>query len=355
MKMALKLFIVCIICLTIIVLLYILGLLIYSSFTAFKPEPIETLKTGQKGDGIIPIRKELTLFTWNIGYAGLGKEMDFFYEGGKMVRPSKILYKKYILEITDFIAQQDSIDFFIFQEVDFNSKRSYYDYQMEKISELFTDYSITSAINYKSGFIPVPWHFPMGKVLSGLMTASKYRISESLRLDAPGKYSYPKRLFMMHRCVLMTRCKVENKSELVLLNIHNSAYDDADKLRNEELKLIISVALDEYNKGNYVIVGGDWNQNPPGMDLSNAQKYKLKSVRPISNSQFPGDWQWAFDNTLPTNRDVDKPFDIETTTCSIIDFFLISPNIEIIETHTIDIGFENSDHLPVLLKIRLKE
>jgi endonuclease/exonuclease/phosphatase family metal-dependent hydrolase len=43
------------------------------------------------------------------------------------------------------------------------------------------------------------------------------------------------------------------------------------------------------------------------------------------------------------------------TTCSTIDFFLISPNIEVLEIRTLDLEFENSDHLPVLMKIKLND
>jgi len=354
MKMILKLIIVCILCLITVAIIYFVGVLVYATITEFKPKPTENIPVKPENNTVIPLEQELSLLTWNIGYGGLGKEMDFFYEGGKMVRPAHTQSQKYIEGISEVIKANDSIDFFLLQEVDFNSKRSYYQDQSDLIYSL-TNLPLTKAINYKSDYVPVPFLNPMGKVNSGLVTISKYIPEESMRIATPGSYTWPKKLFMLKRCLLITKYKVSGQHDLVVFNLHNSAFDDADALRDEELKLIRSLALEEYNKGNFVIAGGDWNQNPPGLEMSGSNLYKDKKLRPISVELMPDGWTWAFDGSYPTNRDVDKPFDKDTTTCSLIDFFLVSPNIEVVETRTLDLEFENSDHLPVILRIRIKE
>jgi endonuclease/exonuclease/phosphatase family metal-dependent hydrolase len=352
--MALKLVIVCIICISAIVLLYALGVVIYSSVTAFHPDPVLKLQTVRKGlDRILP-DAELNILSWNIGYAGLGAEMDFFYEGGKMVRPDETQNQQYIKSIREFITKQDNLDFIMLQEVDFNSVRSYNLDQSEYINKSLNNYSYTTAINYKSGYVPLPVLDPMGKVKSGLITSSKYNPVESFRISSPGSYPWPKRLFMLRRCILLSKYIVDDGHELVLFNIHNSAYDDADALRNEELKLIKSLAMEEYKKSNYVIIGGDWNQNPPGLDLIKIKEYKVRTERPVNPDLMPNDWQWIYDETLPTNRDVNQPFDKDKTTCSLLDFFLVSPNVEVMEVRTFDLEFQHSDHLPVIIKIQLR-
>jgi endonuclease/exonuclease/phosphatase family metal-dependent hydrolase len=355
MKMILKLIIVCILCLITVAIIYFVGVLVYATITEFKPKPTENIPVKPENNTVIPLEQELSLLTWNIGYGGLGKEMDFFYEGGKMVRPAHTQSQKYIDGISEVIKANDSIDFFLLQEVDFNSKRSYYQDQSEKLFALTNYYSLTKALNYKSEFVPVPYLNPMGKVNSGLVTISKYIPEESMRIATPGSYTWPKKLFMLKRCLLITKYKVSGQHDLVVFNIHNSAFDDADALRDEELKLIRSLALEEYNKGNFVIAGGDWNQNPPGLEVSGSNPYKVKKLRPISVELMPDGWTWAFDGSSPTNRDVDRPFDKCTTTCSLIDFFLVSPNIVVVEIRVLDLEFENSDHLPVILRIRIKE
>jgi endonuclease/exonuclease/phosphatase family metal-dependent hydrolase len=326
----------------------------YSTLREFKPPVSEKLPLNAQVSGAILIRSRVNLLSWNLGYGGLGKEMDFFYEGGKMVRPDETLSRKYIQGIADAISGFDSIDVFLFQEVDFDSKRSYFLDQTKIVSKSAGDFAYTKAINYKSDFVPVPFMNPMGKVTSGLFLLSNFSPHESIRISTPGTYAWPKRLFMLTRCLQISKFNVEGSKELVVMNLHNSAFDDADALRDEELKLMRTLAMEEYQKGNYVIIGGDWNQNPPGLELNDQNPYKIKTVRPIPADLMPDGWTWAFDSRLPTNRDVDKPFDIATTTCSLIDFFLVSPNVEVVETRTVDLEFENSDHLPVILKVNLR-
>jgi len=354
MKMILKLLIVCVLCLVTIGILYFIGIFIYASITEFKPAQVEALTTAKKGVQTIPTDKELSLLSWNIGYAGLGAEMDFFYEGGDMVQPTELQNNEYLKGIIDFVSQNDSIDFLLFQEVDFDSKRSHYSNQSDLLHSILKDYNKIQTFNYKSKYIPIPFMNPMGKVNSGLVTFSKYSSSESHRISTPGSYSWPKRLFMLKRCFLVTRFKVENRKELILFNIHNSAFDDADELRKEELKLLKELIENEFEAGNYVIVGGDWNQNPPGSDIRSIKDYISKEVWPIEKNYLSNIWGWAFDPHVPTNRDVSEAFEKSTTKTTILDFFLVSPNIEIIEPRTVDLGFEYSDHQPSITKIILK-
>ena len=71
-------------------------------------------------------QREFTFLSWNIGYAGLGKEMDFFYDGGGKVRPSKEQFENYLSGIKKTLKENNKVDFIFLQEVDISSKRSYY-------------------------------------------------------------------------------------------------------------------------------------------------------------------------------------------------------------------------------------
>ena len=354
MKMILKLLIICILCILAVGVLYFVGLLIYSSVTEFKPDQIETLDCNEKGIHQIPSNTEISLLTWNIGYAGLGAEMDFFYEGGKMVRPSESLNLKYFKGITDFMSSNDTLDFILLQEIDFDSKRSYNVDQADALLNTLSGFNKCQALNYKSKHIPIPFKSPMGKVKSGLVTFSKYDVKSAKRFTTPGSYSWPKRLFMLKRCFLVARYSMDSNKELVLFNIHNSAFNDAADLREEELKLLKELIVKEYKIGNYVVVGGDWNQNPPGSNMDKIKDYISNEVWPIDKNYLPDDWRWIYDPENPTNRDVTEPFDNNTTTTTILDYFLVSPNIEILECKTVDLGFEFSDHQPVITILKLQ-
>lgn len=351
--MILKLLIACIVCIAGILIIYIIGVFLFALITEFKPPQVDDINLQDKGKTTIPIDQKLRFLTWNIGYAGLGKEMDFFYEGGQKVRPDKALSTKYLQGISGFLSNQDSLDFILLQEVDFNSKRSYTVNQAEVFSNILSSSSQISAINYSSKYVPVPYFNPMGEVLSGLTTFSKYKPSGASRMSTPGKYSLPKRLFLLKRCLLISRYAVDNGKELVLINLHNSAFDDADDLRKEEMNLIKQIISEEYKKGNYVIAGGDWNQNPPGLNLDKITQYKTRNVWPIDKEFLPADWSWALDPSIPTNRDVHEPFNIQSTTCTVLDYFVTSPNIKVIKVETVDLKFKDSDHQPVFVTLKL--
>jgi hypothetical protein len=74
----------------------------------------------------------------------------------------------------------------------------------------------------------------------------------------------------------------------------------------------------------------------------------------IADDFLPADWNWAFDNTVPSNRSVVAAWDPAVTTTTVIDFFVLSPNVEKTFLMCYDLSFRNSDHNPVLLRVRLK-
>jgi hypothetical protein len=69
---------------------------------------------------------------------------------------------------------------------------------------------------------------------------------------------------------------------------------------------------------------------------------------------MPAEWVWAVDASAPTNRYNDRDFVKGETRATTLDYFLASPNLGIIFTKTLDLGFEDSDHNPVFIKVYLK-
>jgi endonuclease/exonuclease/phosphatase family metal-dependent hydrolase len=299
---------------------------------------------------------KLVLLSWNIGYCGLGKDMDFFYEGGKKMRPTEEQYRSYREGMIYRLTTQNNPDFILIQEADQDSHRSYNDNQVERIGASFPNYARMYATNYKVLFVPLPLLDPMGKVNSGLITLSKFRPDEALQVEYPSSYPWPKKLFMLDRCFLLTRFTAMNGKQLVLINTHNSAFDDAADMRQQELDLLKTVIESEYAKGNYVIAGGDWNQNPLPFNTATIKDGNVvKSISPpIPDTFLPEGWHWAFDPNYPTNRDVNESFTKGKTPTTIIDFFIVSPNIEVKNVTTLSIDFDVADHQPVRMVVELK-
>jgi endonuclease/exonuclease/phosphatase family metal-dependent hydrolase len=296
---------------------------------------------------------EFEVLNWNIGYGGLDKSMDFFYDGGQQVRTSKENTIKNLNKILEFIKKQDSIEFFLFQEVDKKSKRSYKINEFDTIKNYFKDYFSFFGTNYDVFFVPTPITKPYGKVLSGLMSVCKFQPDEVVRYSFPGKYAFPKGLFMLDRCFLVNRFPLENGKELLLINTHNEAFDPGDQ-RKAQMEYLKNFILAEYKKGNFVVVGGDWNQCPPGLKPAiEGYIFDDKDYMPIKPEFLPAEWKFVFKNNIPTNRRLLKSWDKSNTAVTIIDFFLISPNIENISIQNMDLNFENADHNPVIAKFRL--
>ena len=345
--------------------------LFHATLTDFEP-PEKTILNIKKNSGNEFITSPtLSFLNWNIGFAGMGEKSNFFYDSnqsfffsdGKMVRSPKPFVDANLKGIIDFIRLNPS-DFILLQEVDRSSKRSYYRDQHNLISAELNRYSQHFAYNYQVARVIVPLFNPwnvLGKVASGLSSYSRFNPISSNRYQYPGKYNWPAYLFHLDRCMSVQwypTTEVSGK-ELVVINTHNSAYDKGH-LKPKEMAYMKAFLLAEYEKGNYVVVGGDWNQNPPG--VSNDQMSIAAGILPdpsrhpsqIDEKFMPENWQWVFDPLVPTSRSLVDVLDYGKTTVSLIDYYLVSPNIEVKEVKGLNLKFQYSDHNPVIMKIRLK-
>ena len=335
-------------------LLGLAGLIIHGTVNDYNPEERIELNVAVSDIQQDTMRDTLTFLTWNIGYGGLGTEMDFFYDGGKQVRPERTLSSIYFEQIEAFTQGQESVDFLLYQEVDRNSKRSYARDQYKELKEISAKPVSSFALNYNVKHVPMPFSDPLGKVESGLATFSNVKPASAVRYQFPGNYGWPKKVFMLDRCFMVSRFPLNNGKELLVINTHNSAYDDGS-LKEKQMEYLRGFLLKEYEKGNFLVIGGDWNQCPPNFDQN-------KFIPPggagypqmgISPDFMPADWLWAYDATTPTNRSLKTPYDAHTSMCTVIDFFLLSPNVRLLGVRGMDLGFVYSDHQPVWMKIAL--
>ena len=87
----------------------------------FRPAPVEEVYRCQQPDSL---PDTLTLVSWNIGYAGLGDNMDFFYDGGRRVRDTRARTAANLAQIVLTLQKIDA-DIMLLQEVDRSSHRTY--------------------------------------------------------------------------------------------------------------------------------------------------------------------------------------------------------------------------------------
>jgi endonuclease/exonuclease/phosphatase family metal-dependent hydrolase len=335
-------------------IIYMLGVVVLLSLTEFSPVSESLVQISGHGKLMTPSSREFTLFTWNIGYAGLGKEMDFFYDGGKKTRPERIQTDAYFKGIQQVIKANERADFVLLQEVDICSKRAWYHDEYIGLSSLLSMYCHGFSPNYNCRFVPLPVFEPMGNVKAGLATFSFYKPDEAMSQYYKSDFPWPTRLVMLKRCYMLFRFRLDNGKDLLILNLHNSAYDSTGALRERELTVLDSVLNSEYRKGNYLIAGGDWNSNPRGFKVDMIQQGdSITTIDPPIQDRFLPGWHFVFDTLHPSNRFTDIPYLKGVTRTTIIDFFVVSPNVEIKNITTIATGFAFSDHEPVMMSVRL--
>lgn len=335
-----------------IILLSFLSFLGIMSALDYKPDPVEFVAISGTSRSLGDSSRSFSFLSWNIGYAGLGRESDFFFDGGKGVRQSKEITDKNAQGIYRFLQANDSIDFMMLQEVDKESKRTYYADQSAAVAGLFPQRISSFALNYDCAFVPQPIGNPYGKCVAGLQSLSEYSPLSARRIALCPDASWPVGLFMLDRCLLEWKFNIGAGKQLVVYNLHLSAYDDGT-VKQQQMDTLKKYITREYQKGNYVVVGGDWNQYPPGYKVP-----VMKQKDAIAQIGVPEDfpekgWHWGVDRSTPTNRKLETPYDREKTDRIVIDYYLSSPNVRIDWVKAVDMDFEYSDHQPVLMRVTL--
>ena len=171
-----------------VVVLVLGGFVAYLSIREYKPDDIETIDVSASESRKTFSGDTVKLISFNTGYAGLGDNADFFMDGGKKVKSTdEDRMNENMNEISKFITDKKA-DFYLLQEVDQNSSRSYSVNQVEsymKNTNLFG----TFALNYSCPFVPFPFP-PIGKVNSGILTLTDYTVSSAERVSLPCPYAF---------------------------------------------------------------------------------------------------------------------------------------------------------------------
>ena len=345
---------------TIIILICLLsfaGLIGYLTATEYKPASVESLTINGKSVKEVSQGDTLKVMTWNIGFGALGDNADFFMDGGKSVfTSSEERVKKNLKAITNEI-NKESPDITMLQEIDKSSKRSYYINQVAQIGNSVEGNEYSYARNFKTAFVPYPIP-PLGKMDSGLVTMSTIKASTAKRMSLPVSFKWPERTANLKRCLLVMRTKVKGTDkELVYINLHLEAYDSgAGKVA--QTKALNKLLKQEIDKGNYVIAAGDFNQSFNNVDTEAYKVQKnLWKAGIIDISEYDSSLNFIMDSNIPTCRSLDKPLKGANKSkfqYYVIDGVIYSSNIELNYCKTVDLGFKNSDHNPVVAEIKLK-
>jgi len=331
-----------------------LVLFVFSYIIEFRPEdeaPVGEYH-GRTDDSGAVLPDTLRIMTWNIGYAGLGDNMDFCIDGGERVRDTRERTERNLSDIIARLKEGDA-DIYLLQEVDERSHRTYRINEIEAIAAAFPDYYVHFAPNFKVWFVPVPLKEPIGRVNSGLVILSRFKPSAVRRVQYPSSFAFPVRMFNIKRCLLEADFKTPGGRTVHICNTHNTAFDTGG-MRTVEDDFLKDRVASFARAGESFIVAGDWNQCPPQYtptveELENEffapELFDTAGIDSISRV--------LCDTLHYSMRYNDKPYCIESTK-SLLDFYLVSRDaLEPLDLRTADFDFHSSDHNPVILDLKL--
>jgi endonuclease/exonuclease/phosphatase family metal-dependent hydrolase len=361
--------------LVVVVVTFAVGFIVTLQIFEYNPADIESLEiTNNQTDtdtNYVDLNQTIKIMTFNTGYASLSETEDFVMDGGTKGRMDSAAEVEANITGISNILTTAAADIYLLQEVDVNSDRSYNTLQYQTYTDLL-NFPVTLGYNYRCIFVPFPFQIGqmMGDVNSGIMTATNFFVASAARHQLPGEFSWPLKLANLKRCMTVTVLPIKDSNQnLVIINVHLSAYDEGD-MRAQEMTAVKDYAMAQYTLGNYVIIGGDFNQTFPEAVVTPA----TSTTSPVyAYPLTPGFWEayemdatWVTDNGWdfgvdldpfnPTCRLLNHPYDTttwENNQYYVVDGFIVSPNVTIISEEIVEQDFEFSDHNPVVIEITL--
>ncbi len=352
MKKAFKIIGITLLC---IVLLLAVGIGILT-IAEYRPAGVESVIDAHEVAATLKVGDSISIVSWNCGYGALGDNADFFMDGGSSVYTADQERVEQNLQGISEALKGLNPDILLLQEVDINSSRSYGLDERNVLREILPGADECFAYNFNTLYMPYPIP-PMGHVESGLFTLSSYGISSADRISLPCPFSWPVRTINLKRCLLVSRIPLQDsENELVLVNLHLEAYDNGEG-KEAQTKQLASFLRNEFDKGNYVIAGGDFNQIFSSIESPYAVYEGMWQPGIIDAGSFDDSFSLLMDPTHPSCRSLDKPLagaDTEGFQFYLIDGFIVSSNVRVNSMETLDLGFKCTDHNPVTLDVTLE-
>ena len=320
------------------------------------------------GEGFLPLEGAVEIGTTyrvssaNVGFGAYSADYSFFMDGGKESRARSRQEVDRNMRGETALVKDLSPDFALFQEVDTDGTRSWHIDETAYLSGAMKgcEYDEVFAQNYDSPYLFYPLIRPHGANQSGIATLSRYPITSAVRRELPVESGFMK-LLDLDRCYSVSRIPTANGRELVLYNLHLSAYTSDGTIATEQLGLLCADMLAEYEAGNYCVAGGDFNKDLLGNSpevFGVAAGENDTWAQPIPEGTIPAGLTLVapFDETAPAAscRTASEPYSVETTFRLTVDGFLVSDNVEVMDSAVLDAGFLYSDHDPVWMDFQLK-
>lgn len=300
-------------------------------------------------DGQAAAGAELRILTWNIGYGSLGAGADFVADGGRSIRA---LGRRSISTAVNAIGrtvQGLSADIVLLQEVAAASVATRGIDVRGGVLHALNGYRVAFWEDFATTMLPRPFD-----ISNGIMTLSRFSAPGSTAQALPQEPGFRFGFLKKHYAVLATRIPTEDGREWAILNIHLSAFDDGGEVRSRQVAALLEMAEAEYQRGAHVVVGGDWNMRlvDTSFPHETAERF-LSWIHDFPHDTVPEGWTFAVDPVAPSVRTLHRPYEEGINYVTIVDGFLVSPNVAVDRVEATDLAFRHTDHHPVTVSVRM--
>ncbi|MFA6460999.1 MAG: endonuclease/exonuclease/phosphatase family protein [Candidatus Woesearchaeota archaeon] len=286
---------------------------------------------------IQPLPKNLTVMTYNVGYAsGLDNNL------GDVISESQV-YRN--LDLIAQAIEENHPDILVVQEIDFNSKRSHYINEFEYLQKKLNFKYATYIVNWDKHYVPYPIGFEVskhfGKIQSGQAVFSHWPILENKAfiLSKPESNPFWYNLFYIDRAV--EKVKVELAPEKVI-EVYNLHLESDDVIAREEQVGEVLKIKQNFTQG---FILGDFNTLPvdapqknkfvdePLTDFTPDQSYSILTEKSGLSPVTVSPNEFSFPSNQPTRR---------------LDHLFYSSSFRLINSYVDQKAGLGSDHLPLV-------
>ena len=273
-----------------------------------------------------------SIITYNIGYLSdstnnspLARTKALFENGMQRTQQAFLAYHP------DIIA---------YQEIDFNSERSFEINQSIALAKALRIPFRAEVVNWDKRYVPFPY-FPIsghfGRILSGqaIHSTGELLTHERIVLERPETPIWYD-AFYIERLAQVTKIKLEGKT-VIVINVHLEAYDKPTRLRQSEYVLSL---YKKYHTEYPVLLVGDFNSDPFLADDPTINVFLEESTLASACTAPEEDKsRCTYPATDPSHQ---------------IDYIFYNPKfIEGIDWKVIEEVGTASDHMPLLFRFKL--
>lgn len=345
-------------CVLLVLLVAVAGYVAYVFIDYHRVPDFQALEITRQADENAKVEAGVTYsaVTYNIGFCAYTPDFSFFMDGGASSWAKSPESVRACAEGVGQVLDMQDVDFVFCEEVDRNSTRSYHIDQMDIINGHMSGYDRMFAVNYDSPFLFYPLTQPHGKSLSGLALYSRYPVHDGIRRSLPIAESV-QRLIDLDRCYMKARTDMADGRALVMYTIHMTAYSSDATVRDNQLKMLISDMTEEYEAGNAVICGGDFNLEVRSMLVNENTPEWAHPLDRSALGQMADAWDILPEEVRESGcgscRDSGVVYTPGVTQEWTLDTFLVSPNVTVETVETLDLGYTFSDHNPVKITFHI--